>query len=998
MNALVRAAVGRPVSTVMVFLAFVIVGTFAAFSLGVSDLPEVRVPKLVVSTSYPGLPAQEVRTLVTLPLEDALASARGLKHVESISREGVSTITLEFHWGTDLRVAGVEVREALDAARSLLPADAKKPLVLPVDPADEPLAVVAVTPRSGDLALAKRLASKEIRTRLQQVRGVGAVVTVGGLDEEILVDVDRTRLQARSLTLSELAQVLAAANYDYPAGTLVEGPDELVVKAQGRVSSPGALGDLWVTPGGNSQYSPAPFPVADVARIEWATADPSSAFSVSGASGVGLYIHKQPGAGPVETVDAVRREVSQLETDYGRDLDVRLEFDGTGSVRQSLSSLVFDALAGVLVAFVVVFLFVRDPATSFIIVISVPVAVILTLGSLKLFGRTLNMFSIGGLALSIGMMVDHTVVVLENLHRRVGAGPKSIMAVTQATTELSLSNVGATGTAVIVFLPIIFLQGVVGTVFSDLSLAVMGAHLASFLLSVTLVPALFLILPTRHRDSDRMMLPLKKIYRRTLGTSLRRPWLVGVCLVLITGLGVGVSPLLKYEFFPVFDEGVVDVVVSLPLGTSIPTADALARELEGRLGAIPGVSGTYARIGGDEDDAYFHADPNERKERLNARVLVQPGRSATEVASAIRSTVSIGQEPPGVSLPRSPIVRLLGVDHEGRSLLVTGRHPREVRDHLDDLRSSLASEAMGLRVFPEGSRPEIHFSPDRPMVAQTGTDLTAVAGALRDGIDGVVATKVTVAGRDVDVRIRMQATDREDLPKVKAFPVKGRDGTLISVGELGTLTQVDAEAAFYRYDRTDALVVQQGARGPAWSVAEHREDVRVPSAEVARDQSLSFVLTFALVLILLYLFLGAQLESFVLPLGVMLAIPLSFSGIILALVLGGVSVNASSLLGVVALFGVVINNSILLYQVYRDRAPGPWPLVVVGGSLTRLRPILMTVSITVLSLGPLVLDPHGSAEGGMALALVGGLVVSTALTLFVVPLVFLPLYHKAGPR
>ena len=354
MNSLVKAAVGRPVSTIMVFAALIIVGMFAAFSLGVSDLPEVHLPKLVVSTAYPGLPAQEVRTLVTLPLEDSLASARGLKHVESISREGTSTLTLEFHWGTDLRVAGVEVREALDAARSLLPADAKKPLVLPVDPADEPLAVVAVYPKNGDLSLAKRLASKEVRTRLQQVKGVGSVVVVGGRDEEIRVEADRSRLKARGLTLTDLAQILAASNYDYPAGTLIEGGDELVVKAQGRVADTHALGRLFVTPVTQGQTTPAPFSVDDVAVVSLTVADQVSSFSRAGVAGVGLMVHKQPGAGPVETVDAVKAEVETLKRDYGRDLEVGMEFDGTRAIRESLGALAFDGLAGILVAYLVV--------------------------------------------------------------------------------------------------------------------------------------------------------------------------------------------------------------------------------------------------------------------------------------------------------------------------------------------------------------------------------------------------------------------------------------------------------------------------------------------------------------------------------------------------------------------------------------------------------------------------------------------------------------------
>ncbi len=964
MNALVKAAVGRPVSTVMAAIAVVIVGLLASASLGLSELPDVRLPKLVVSTTYSGLPAQEVRTLLTVPLEDALASVRGLRHVESLSREGTSTITVEFQWGTDLRVAGVELREALDATRSVLPANARKPLVLPVDPADEPLAVVSVTPKAGDLTLAKRLAAKELKTRLQQVKGVGAVVTVGGLDEEILLEVDRNRLASRSLTLSELAQVLAASNYDYPAGTLIEGASELVVNAQGKVTEPSALADLRVNT----------FPISDVASVRSSSADPTSAFSVGGLAAVGLFVHRQPGASPVETADALRTEVGRLSKDYGRDLDISVTFDGTTAVRQGLATLAFDALAGVLIAFIVVFVFVRDGATSLIVVLTVPVAVLVTLSTFKLFGRTLNLFSIGGLALSIGMMVDHTVVVLENLHRAAGR-TKTAQAVAEATTALSLSNIGATGTAVIVFLPVVFLPGVVGSLFADLSLAVMTAHLASFLLSITLVPVLFLLFPTRHREPV-FMGPLETRYRGLLSAAFRRPGRVGWAVAAALLAGAALSPLLKFEVFPVSDDGVVDVRFLLPKGTGITAAAAVARDVEARLSAA-GFPKVYSRVGGDDEDAYFHADPNENQELLHTRVLVPVGTAQDSVAR-VKAVFQTGDDIE-VGLPASPMLRLLGADKED-SFLVTGSQPSEARERLAEIRSLWTSE---VRAFPEGRRPEIHFEPDRPVIAQTGTDLSGVAEALRDGIDGVVPTKVIVAGRDIDVRVRMRLSDRDSLDEIRQFPVKGKDNKLLSVGDMGRLAETDADAAFYRYDRSDAVIVTAPRPWPL----EHRTGIRVPSDEAARDQTLSFVLTFALVLVLLYLFLGAQLGSFGLPLGLLAAIPLSFAGVVAALVGGGVSVNVSSMLGVVALFGIVINNSILLYQVFRGGTGSRESLI--AGSVTRLRPILMTAAITVLSLAPLAFNARASAEGGMALALIGGLAVSTVLTLVVVPLLFL---------
>jgi multidrug efflux pump subunit AcrB len=956
-NALIRAAVGRPISTVMAVIAFALVGVLATVTLGVSELPDVRLPKLVVSASYPGLPAQEVRVLLTLPLEDALASVRGLKHLESLSREGTSTITVDFEWGTDLNVAGVELREAVDAARSLLPAGTRKPLVLP-DSSDEPLAVVAAIPRGGDLMLAKRLAAKELKTRLQRVKGTGAVITVGGWDEEILVEADLGRLSSHSLTLSELARVLAAANYDYPAGRLTEGANELVVKAQGKVKEPAGLADLRV--GGLA--------VSDVAAVQSSHADPKSAFSTSGAASVGLFVYRQPGANPLETAAAVRAEVGRLALDYENDVTVAVVFDGTTAVRQGLASLGFDALAGLLAAFFVVWVFVRDGWTAVIIIVTVPIAVLAALTALKLFGRTLNLFSIGGLALSIGMMIDHAVVVLEHLRRTVGPA-KTSESVADATAALSLSNIGATGTAVIVFVPVVFLPGVVGSLFADLSLAVIAAHLASFVLSVTLVPVLFLLLPTGHRE-PRFLRQLQVRYRTGLASSFRHPGRVVMAVAVVIAVGAALVPLLRFEVFPAADEGIVDIRWQLPAGTGIPAAAAIAHDVEARLAAA-GFPQTYSREGGDDDDSYFRADPSESQERLQTRVTVPLG---TVQAAVPRIRAVLGARDVLISLPPSPILRLLG--DRGRSFLVTGRQPSDVRARLDAIQKVRPLEA----VFPQGSRPEIHFEPDRPALARTGADLTVLAETLRDGIDGVVATKVTVAGRDVDVRARLRWEDRASTDELSRLPFKNSEGDLLEVGSFGKLAETENEAAFYRYDRNDAVIVE--ASGPP----ETGSDIRVPSQEAAQGQAVSFALTFALVLSLLYLFLGAQLASFGLPFVLLATIPLSFAGVVAALVAGGVSVNVASLLGVVALFGAVINNALLLYQVFQSGGRSVSELV--EGSLTRLRPILMTAAITTLSLAPLALNARATAEGGMALALLGGLTVSTVLTLFVVPLLF----------
>lgn len=994
MGNLIETAIRRPLSTLMVFFALVLLGVIAAANIGVSEMPEATIPKLVVSVSYPGMPAQEMRLLVTKVAEDALAGLRGLKHMESVTRAGSSSVTLEFNWGRDMRVAGVEARELVDSIASSLPEGCEKPQVLPVDPADTALMVLSVVPRRGDAALARRLAEREIRMRLQRCPGVGSVVAVGGRREEIQVEVDNSLMSGRSMDIAGVAQAVASGNGDYPAGVLVEGSSEYVVKAHGSLDEAQELRRVWI-PAGKA----GGFYLGDIARVESGFAERVSAFSVDGADAIALYVHRQGGASPIKTAAAVRAELAGINDAFGADLSCALAYDGSAVMAASVADLLVSGLAGILIAMLVLYLFVRDLPVSLIIMSSVPVAVLMTITVLAVLGKTVNLMSIGGLALGIGMMVDNSVVVLENIQRRSLGSVVNPDLVASATVELSLSNVGATGTALIVFMPVLFLPGVVGSVFGDLAIAVMCAQVASFVVSVSLVPVLFLLFCNgreRREKSSALLRRMEAAAARGFGFFSKRRAMLWGGLGLVAVLGAAAYAALPVQFMPRVDSGIVQVELSTAYGTVLDRSAAIAESFERDLRGIEGVASVFARCGGEADDWYYYADPADRSNLVHVTVMLSSSRrpAAAVVAERIASMAKGWGLDAQVSLPAHPVSRVLGIREGGESIVVGGADPREAASRLAAALAAFPDPGRAA-VYPRGALEELRYVPDRQELARTGCSLTAVAQGMGAGLEGLSAGAIKSDGRDIPIRVRLRPEDRSGREAIGRIMAKSESGALVPIDRLGSFKPETVAPALYRYERMDAYRIDAAevdCRAAAVGLAGVPGVVH-PGRKELSDQMVQFALVLALVLVLLYLFLGAQLQSFRLPLIVMAAIPLSFGGIFVALLVGRSSINMDSLLGIIVLLGVVVNNAILLYESCQaNLEAGGFESaadLVLDALRGRVRPIFMTSAISVISMVPLVLDGSGSSnQSSMALAVIGGLAASTILTVLVIPLLF----------
>jgi hydrophobic/amphiphilic exporter-1 (mainly G- bacteria), HAE1 family len=993
-----RLAVRRPVGTLMLFVGLLIFGLFASARLPLDFLPAISMPTLLMSASYPGASSEEVRQLVTIPLEDAFASLKGVRAIRSVSRRGVATLTLDFQWGSDMTIAGVEAREIIDAAYPLLPQEVERPHVLSVDPNARPVLILGV--RSRGLGTARMLADREIKTALQQVEGVGSVTLVGGSEEEVQVQVDQSRLLAAGLTIDDVASFLAGANVDLPSGSFVEGSSEFLVRTRGRVTSPEELADLRIPTRGGGGIR-----IRDVADVARRPKEQVSLFTANAAEFVGLEVRGRGGESPVRLSQRLRVEIRRLSRAYGNSLDIEIMEDSATTILHSIRGLTTAGCVGGAAAFVVMFLFLRRFRPSVILIASVPCSVLFCLLLLWITGRTINVMSLGGIALSVGMLVDDGVVVLENLQRRIygPADGRVKEMIVRATSEVAGSILGSTLTTIVVFVPVLFLPGLIGALYADLALAVVFCLLASLIVSVTLIPVLFLITFPRQPEwtGERALRsgPMERGYRRMLAAALRRPRVVAIALLGIALATIPLVPLTRRELVAPFDSGMINVRIVASPSTSLEQLKRIALSASARILSLPNVASVWSRAGGENEDTFYLADPETSRETVTMSVQTRYGRrpDSLPIAAALRDMVTVEGADVSVALPRSSLAQLLGLRGTGLELSCLGATPQEARARAGQIVQELrqADPSAVVHIAEAAPMGELRYTPDRESLSRSGASVAAVARATWEGLEGAMSTRLTSGGRDYDVRILLSQGDRSDRESLAALRVRTPSGGVVETGEIVRIGEGTSPSVLVRENRRDLSLVriESSAFSPELDSAIARAasiDVIDETRSIFARHSAEIALVLGIALLLLYLLLGAQFESFIQPLIILVAVPLATTGVLGALILTGQSLNLSSGLGVLVLFGIVVKTSIILFANYRRRidAGAHSSFAVYTGTSERLRPILISTLATIAGLLPIAVNLNGlSTEDGIAIAIIGGLIFSTALTLFVVPLI-----------
>jgi multidrug efflux pump subunit AcrB len=1002
MRSLINLFVRRPVTVIMILAAQIIAAIFCLFSLPVNRLPDFSVPRVTVETVYPGMAANEIRTLVTIPLEDGLSPIKGLEKIRSVSRDNRSLISMDFRWGTDPMAASVLAREAVDAVYPSLPEGVRKPAVTAGDSANEPHAVIAVSSHNGNGEFARKLAEYEMRAHLRRIDGAGSVVLVGGEIAEERLSLDIHRLAALGLAPSEFAGILSQETTDIPAGNAREGNMELVVVSSGKPDSTAELARI-ILPVANGTLT-----VEDAGQLKSSHAKRESIFVCNGKETTALEIYRRPGADPLRLSREIKKTVDTAANLFSRDAQIEIVHDSTPSLVSGIRNLSTSASFAAIAVIFVLLLFIRQLKYSLLASFSIPFSVAAGICMLSLTGKSLNSMSLGGIAIGIGLVSDISVIVLDLLHRSFGKNisvpqPQEIG---NKAGSIAGSSIASTLTTTIVFVPIFLLPGPLGSLFSDISISLVASVFAGWLYAQFFLPSLYrLFFNIADNKLNKNIFnrinsvytdgSLEKKYVCFLSHMFHRPRKFFAIAVILTFLGFLTLALRPVVFINPDTAEEVWVSVVFPPGTLLETVSAEGVSITNVISGLPSVKTVFGRTGAEEEDVLRRADIDYLREELILRCVLKKGKKSVkalaEINDAMISMEKYLENPFSVYFPKDRIEVLLGLS-TGNSFIIRGKDRDELLEHTEFTENALKDAAIPANFKPRGQRPELRFFPNREASAYLSISSAQIAETLYILNEGIVASKLEIEGRPLDVRVTGQfSSARDPVHALEQIPLRTSQGKTVYLGSLGKIERKEAEASLARIDRSDVIYadISSGKKVSAF--------VRNFSARFSwftgADESVfkryknSLFLYVILVLILLYMTMGAQFESFLLPLILMISIPFSLAGAGPALLITGTKIDSGAILGLTALFGLVVNNSLLLYEISDQKIRGGLsPVIAVSrGSSERLQAILITLATTVFALLPLLISPMANSQRSMAAAMLGGLAASTLLSLFVIP-------------
>ncbi|MFM6988447.1 MAG: efflux RND transporter permease subunit [Arenimonas sp.] len=1107
---LVEFSTRRRVTILMATLTFLLFGFLALSNLKVNLLPDLSYPTLTVRTEYTGAAPAEVETLITEPAEEALGVVKGLRKLKSVSRTGQSDVVLEFAWGTDMDQASLEVRDKIETLQ--LPLEAKAPVLLRFNPSTEPVMRLVLTAKGGDpddlrrLTELRRFADDDLKKKLEPVEGVAAVKVGGGLEDEVQVEIDQQKLAQLNLPIDTVIQRLKQENVNVSGGRLEEGNQRYLVRTVNQFASVEEMRDMLVTTrsasdngaasaaqqmmaiaartgsaeaiaaasnvrssSGGSGSTPAagmPVRLKDVAEVRQGHKERESVIRLGGKEAVELAIYKEGDANTVSTADAVSATIGQLRREMPSDIELTVVDDQSKFIRSAISDVKFDAVLGGLLAVLIIFLFLRDGWSTFVISLSLPVSIITTFFFMDQFDLTLNVMSLGGLALATGLVVDDSIVVLESIAKARERGLGVFRAAIEGTREVSLAVVASTLTTMAVFLPLVFVEGIAGELFRDQALTVATAIGISLVVSMTLIPmlsgwrdtapmafaeepahprwqptrawqrplawllygigagarwlytrALWLgvrvwrlaarvIGPLMGRLSDLAMSPyhrLEQAYLRQLPRALERRAGVLAVAGAAFALSLLAVPLLGTDLIPQLAQDRFEMTVKLPPGTPLRDTDQVVRSLQQ---AHAGNSGVKALYGVSGSGTRLDASPTESGENIGKLTVVMADGGEEREAALTEALRTSGQAVAGAQIDFSrpelfSFSAPLEIELRGQDLAEIQAAGRKLADmlrtnpHYADVKSTV-----------EQGFPEVQIRFDQERAGALGLTTRQIADMVVKNVRGDVATRYSFRSRKIDVLVRASQSDRASVDDIRNLIVNPGAANPVTLATVAEVIATTGPSEIHRADQVRVAVVSANLRDIdlGTAVAEVEDMVRADplsagirmhiggQGEELAESIASLLFAFGLAVFLVYLVMASQFESLLHPFVILFSIPLALVGAILALLLTGSTVSVVVFIGLILLVGLVVKNAIILVdRVNQAREAGLAKReALIEGARSRLRPIVMTTLCTLFGFLPLAVATGDGAEvrAPMAITVIGGLLVSTLLTLLVVPVVY----------
>jgi len=1111
---LVEFSTRRRVTVAMVTITFLLFGFIALNALKVNLLPDLSYPTLTVRTEYTGAAPSEIETLISEPVEEAVGVVKNLRKLKSVSRTGQSDVVLEFAWGTDMDQAGLEVRDKMEVLQ--LPLEAKAPVLLRFNPSTEPIMRIVLSASGEDsvqqLTELRRYADDDLKKKLEPVDGVAAVKVGGGLEDEIQVDIDQQKLAQLNLPIDTVITRLGQENINISGGRLEEGTQRYLVRTVNQFASVNEIRDMLVTTqvaGGGAAQSAAeqmarvaaasgdadamaaaasvqsasssqnsvvaggmPIRLKDIAEVRQGFKEREAIIRLAGKEAVELAIYKEGDANTVATADAIDKKLADIKEQIPSGIELTTVDDQSKFIRHAITDVRNDAVIGGLLAVLIIFLFLRDGWSTFVVALSLPVSIITTFFFMGQLDLSLNVMSLGGLALATGLVVDDSIVVLESIAKARARGLGILQAAIAGTREVSMAVVASTMTTIAVFLPLVFVQGIAGQLFRDQALTVAIAIGISLVVAMTLIPMLSalkgrpstafpeepphpewtpkarwqkplaatergigiasrgaffgiawvfvrtwrglvaVIGPIMRKASDLAMAPYARAergYLKLLPASLQRPWLVLGFAAVAFALTVMVVPLLGSDLIPQLAQDRFEMTVKLPPGTPLRETDKLVRELQlehfkdDGIRTLYGVSGSGTRL---------DASPTESGENIGKLTVVMAdgGSEQLEATETERLRATMKAHPGAqVDFARPELFSFstpLEIELRGQDLKtieIAGQRMAAMlraNSHYADVKSTV-----------EEGFPEIQIRFDQERAGALGLTTRQIADIVVKKVRGDVATRYSFRDRKIDVLVRARETDRATVESIRRLIVNPGSNRPVTLDSVADVVSTTGPSEIHRADQVRVAIVSANLRdidlGSAVQevnamVAEHNAvdgglgagigmHIGGQGEELAESvQSLLFA--FGLAIFLVYLVMASQFESLLHPFVILFTIPLALVGAVLALLLTNSPVSVVVFIGLILLVGLVVKNAIILIdKVNQLREAGvPKREALIEGARSRLRPITMTTLCTLFGFLPLAIAMGEGAEvrSPMAITVIGGLLVSTLLTLLVIPVVY----------
>ncbi|MDK2814089.1 MAG: hydrophobic/amphiphilic exporter (mainly bacteria), family [Thermoanaerobacter sp.] len=1016
-----ETVIKRPVGTFMAVLAIIILGFVSLSKMQVDLLPDIQLPTAVIVTTYPGASSEEIETMITKPIEKEIAGVENVKDISSSSEPNVSMITVTFNWGADLDTAVTDIRDKVDMVKKTLPDDADEPIVIKYDPSMIPVLIYGMT-GDRDPLLMKQVAEDMIETRLERVPGVASVKIQSAVERQVRVLLSPQKMNGYGISFSQVMQTLAANNLNLPGGTVDYGSRELMVRTMGEFESVDEIKNLPIT-----NREGAIVRLGDIAEVKDATKDIKTHSRINKHEGLRILIQKSSDANTVAVANGVKKELEAIKKELPKGIELYQILDQSDFINRSINNVISSAIQGGLLAVIVLYLFLHNFRSTVVIAISIPISIIATFVVMYFSGITINLISLGGLALGIGMLVDSSIVVLENIYYHRELGLNSMEAASVGASEVTLAIVASTLTTVAVFLPIVFVKGLAGIVFKEMSLTITFSLMSSLIVAITIVPLLssrlVKVTPTEEKKQgflakifegmDRFYNSIDEKYGKLLAWALGHRKIVILAIVVLLAISVAAVPLVGTEFFPETDEGRISISVEYPVGTKVEKTDELVKSIENIVASIPEVQMYSSQVGTDTKKTFLGAEGSGEVASIDVRLvpLSERKRSSKEVAEEIRQKVG---EVPGAKIEINSATTMSTIT----SATSGSSKPVQIAikgDDLDTLESlaekikAIVKKVPGTRdvetSIDEG-RPEVRIKVDKDRASYYGLDAGQVAQAVRIAINGVEATKYRVAGTEVEVNVQLNELSRKTLEDLESMTLMSPTGVNVPLRNIAKFTITEGPNVIDRIDQERVVYVT--ADTYKRSLGEVTNDIKsaLSSINLPEGYSISFEgqnkemtesfgdLSQALLLavFLVYAVMAAQFESFLHPFTIMFALPFAMSGVVFGLLIARRAFSIPAFIGVIMLAGIAVNNAIVLVDYTNQlRAKGKTVReALLEAGPRRLRPIMMTTLTTIFGLLPLALGiGEGSEiEAPLAVTVLGGLVVSTFSTLVVVPVLY----------